>query len=90
VFRPFSVGHAGLAFPSGHAALAFAVAVVLGTAFPQARWWFLLLASGVAASRVLMGEHFLSDVIAGAGVGYACARAVLAVPRVRRLMAVAA
>lgn len=35
-----------------------------------------------------MGEHFLSDVIAGAGVGYVCARLVLAVPRVRRLMAV--
>jgi undecaprenyl-diphosphatase len=88
LFRtPFSREHSGLTFPSGHTALAFAVAAVLGAAFPQARWWFLFLACGVGASRVLMGEHVLSDVIAGGGVGYACARGVLAVPRVRRLMA---
>ena len=89
LFRPtFSREHSGLTFPSGHTALAFAAFAVLARAFPRARWWFLFLASGVAASRVLMGEHFLSDVIAGAGVGYVCARGVLAVPRVRRLMAV--
>jgi membrane-associated phospholipid phosphatase len=86
-FRPFSLGHSGLTFPSGHAALAFAAFCVLGRAFPPARWWFLFLACGVAASRVLMGEHFLSDVVAGAGIGYSCARGVLLVPRVRRLMA---
>jgi membrane-associated phospholipid phosphatase len=91
LFRPpFSGRHSGLTFPSGHAALAFASFAVLGAAFPRARWWFLFLACGIAASRVLMGEHFLSDVIAGAGVGYACAHGVLALPRVRRLMAVAA
>lgn len=88
LLRPFSWEHSGLTFPSGHAALAFAAFAVLGRAFPRARWWFLFLACGVAASRVLMGEHFLSDVIAGAGVGYVCARAVLAVPRLHRLMTV--
>jgi len=31
-----------------------------------------------------MGEHFLSDVIAGSFVGYACASTLLAVPRLRR------
>jgi membrane-associated phospholipid phosphatase len=88
LFRPpFSGRHRDLTFPSGHAALAFAAFTVLGRAFPRGRWWFLALACGVAASRVLVGEHFLSDVVAGAGVGYLCARAVLAVPRVRRLMA---
>jgi len=87
LFRPpFSGNHSGLTFPSGHAALAFAAFAVLARAFPAARWWFLFLAAGVATSRVLMGEHFLSDVVAGAGVGYVCGRAVLALPRVRRLM----
>jgi membrane-associated phospholipid phosphatase len=88
LFRPpFSGNHSGLTMPSGHAALAFAAFAVLARAFPRARGWFLFLACGVAASRVLMGEHFLSDVVAGAGVGYVSARAVLAVPRVRMLMA---
>jgi hypothetical protein len=87
LFRPFSWSHGGLTLPSGHSALAFAMAAVLGAAFPRARWWFLSLAGGVAASRVLMGEHFLSDVIAGSGVGYACAHALFAVPRVRRILA---
>jgi len=72
-----------LTFPSGHATLAFAFFVVLGAMFPRGRWWFLLLAAGTAASRVLMGEHFLSDVIAGAGVGYLCARLLLRLPRAR-------
>jgi membrane-associated phospholipid phosphatase len=85
---PFSGRHRDLAFPSGHAALAFAAFTVLGRAFPRGRWWFLLLACAVAASRVLVGEHFLSDVVAGGGVGYACARAILFVPAVRRWMAV--
>jgi len=76
----------GLTLPSGHTALAFATFVVLAAAFPRARWWFLALACGVGASRVLMGEHFVSDVVAGAGVGYACARALLAVPRIDRIM----
>jgi len=88
-FRPPFSGFrelSGLTFPSGHTALAFATFVVLAAAFPRARWWFLALACGVGASRVLMGEHFVSDVVAGAGVGYACAHALLAVPRVRRVM----
>jgi len=84
LFRPpFSGRHGDLTLPSGHAALAFAVFTVLGRAFPRGWWWFLLLACGVAASRVLMGAHFLSDVIAGAGLGYASARALLALPPMR-------
>jgi membrane-associated phospholipid phosphatase len=85
LFRPpFSGPHEDLALPSGHTALAFAVLTVLGRILPRGRWWFCLLACGTAASRVLVGEHFLSDVVAGAGLGYASARAILAVPRVRR------
>lgn len=79
LFRPpFTGPHRDLALPSGHTALAFAVFTVLGRAFPRGRWWFYLLGCGVAASRVLVGEHFLSDVVAGAGLGYVSARAILA------------
>jgi len=77
-------GLSGVTFPSGHSALAFATASVLVACFRRGRFWFFALACGVAASRVLMGEHFLSDVIAGSFVGCACASAFLAVPRLRR------
>ncbi|MHC4490489.1 MAG: phosphatase PAP2 family protein [Planctomycetota bacterium] len=77
-------GLSALTFPSGHSALAFATAAVLVACFRRGRFWFFALACGVAVSRVLMGEHFLSDVIAGSFVGYTCASALLAVPRLRR------
>jgi membrane-associated phospholipid phosphatase len=72
-----------LSLPSGHATLAFAACTALSFFFPLGRRWFLALACGVALSRVLMGEHFLSDVIAGAAVGYVSARLVFAFPWIR-------
>ena len=81
--RPFS-GMSGLTFPSGHTALAFAAFAALAAFFPRGRWWFLILACLVGLSRMLMGEHFLSDVIAGAGVGYASGALLLAIPAIRR------
>jgi len=89
VFRdPFSgfARSGGLTFPSGHATLAFATFAALSAMFPRGKPWFLLLACANAVSRVLMGEHFVSDVVAGAGVGYACAALVLARPRFRAAM----
>jgi membrane-associated phospholipid phosphatase len=86
-FRGLFAGYRGLSattFPSGHSALAFATAAVLVACFRRGRLWFYPLAAGVAASRMLMGEHFLSDVVAGSMVGYACASALLAIPRLRR------
>jgi undecaprenyl-diphosphatase len=56
-------------FPSGHAMNAFALATVLGLAFPWAASLLALVAASVAASRVVLGLHFLSDVVAGSGLG---------------------
>ena len=75
---PFRAGGGPLSFPSGHTVLAFATFTALGRFFPRGRHLFLALACGVAMSRCLMGEHFLSDVVAGAGLGHATARGVLA------------
>jgi hypothetical protein len=60
------------AFPSGHAASAFATASVLERHFGYRNSWpALVAASYVAASRLHDNRHFLSDVIFGAAVGTA-------------------
>ena len=61
-------------FPSGHSITAFAVAVPLSHFYPTAEPGLLFIAGNVAISRIMLGMHFLSDVIAGmllgAGLGY--------------------
>jgi undecaprenyl-diphosphatase len=56
-------------FPSGHSTTAFAVAVSLGSFYPEIMPLLLLLAANVAVSRVVVGMHFLSDVNVGSGTG---------------------
>jgi membrane-associated phospholipid phosphatase len=60
------------AFPSGHAASAFAMASVLERHLGyRASWPALAAASYVAASRLVDNRHFLSDVVFGAALGEA-------------------
>jgi undecaprenyl-diphosphatase len=56
-------------FPSGHALNSFAIGTVVALAFPFLALPVLAVAASVAASRVVLGLHWLSDVIAGAIVG---------------------
>lgn len=56
-------------FPSGHTITAFAVAVSLSMFYPELAAGLLFCAVSVALSRVLLGMHFLSDVLAGAAIG---------------------
>ncbi len=56
-------------FPSGHALNAFAVGSVVALAYPSAALPVLGLAASIAASRVVLGLHWLSDVLAGALAG---------------------
>jgi undecaprenyl-diphosphatase len=56
-------------FPSGHTITAFAVAVPVIVHFPGSAPGVLFCAFSIAASRVLLGMHFLSDVLAGAVIG---------------------
>jgi undecaprenyl-diphosphatase len=62
-------------FPSGHTADAFAFAVAVSLIYPK--WYFILpgliWATMVGYSRMSLGVHFPSDVIAGAIIGAACA-----------------
>ena len=56
-------------FPSGHTITAFAVTVSLSRFYPELTAGLLFCAVSVAASRILLGMHFLSDVLAGAAIG---------------------
>ena len=56
-------------FPSGHSTTAFAVALSLGSFYPEILPLLLILAANVAISRVVVGMHFLSDVVVGSGAG---------------------
>ena len=61
----------GPSFPSGHASLAFATATSLSMAYPK---WYIIApsfawASAVSYSRMALGVHYPSDVLAGAIIG---------------------
>ena len=58
-----------VSFPSGHTMTAFAVAVPLLLFYPTLAVGLLFCALSIAMSRILLGMHFLSDVIAGALIG---------------------
>lgn|SRR6185503_510045 len=68
---------AGLSFPSGHTAMAFASATVLQRHFGwKAGIPAYAVASYVAASRVQTQRHYLSDVAFGAALGIVAGRTV--------------
>lgn len=72
--RPFdSVGFLGLldsSFPSAHATLGFACATLLWWEFPRIGWFYFLFAGTIGLARIYVRQHYLSDVIAGAILGY--------------------
>lgn len=81
--RPFA-SHAGVqpvtapldrySFPSGHTMHAACFLTLLGVYFPPVMWLLLPFGVSVAASRVVLGLHYPSDVAAGALIGWLLAR----------------
>lgn len=56
--------------PSSHTAAGVALAVFLAAVYPKLRPLCIFLAFIVGVARVLLGAHYLSDVLAGATLGY--------------------
>lgn len=64
--------HLNNSFPSGHTTAAFTFITVLVLAFEKKIWIQLaapIFASAVGFSRVYLGQHYLSDIVAGAVLG---------------------
>ncbi|MFB6203911.1 MAG: phosphatase PAP2 family protein [Candidatus Nanohaloarchaea archaeon] len=66
-----------LAFPSGHTTVAFSVATVLAHETREKKLYVYSVAALIGISRIYLGLHYPTDVIAGAFLGYSMARTVL-------------
>jgi undecaprenyl-diphosphatase len=56
-------------FPSSHATNSFALAVLLGWAWPRRWGTFIGLALLVSYSRIYLGVHYPGDILGGAALG---------------------
>ena len=65
-FDFFGVEYEATSFPSGHATTIWAFCLAMTLLFPRYRLVWYVLAFLVSISRVIVGAHYLSDVLAGA------------------------
>lgn len=63
--------------PSGHTSAAFLMADLLSHFYPFLNGIYYLWASLISLSRLFLGVHFMSDLVAGAFLGTICAELIL-------------
>lgn len=56
-------------FPSGHTSASFMMTAIISVLMPALSPVFLVWAIGVGSSRVILGVHFPTDILAGAVLG---------------------
>lgn len=56
-------------FPSGHTITAFAITVTIGRGYPVLLSGLVFCSMSIAASRILLGLHYVTDVLAGILIG---------------------
>ena len=59
-------------FPSGHTSTIFILALACSTIVPKLKYFFLLFALIVSFSRIVVGAHFITDIIGGIIVAFLC------------------
>jgi len=64
-FNFFSTDASFHSFPSGHSSTIFAVTLIMILLTPRLKLFFLFFGCVVALSRVVVGAHFTTDIIAG-------------------------
>lgn len=69
-FQPFAFDYDFASFPSGHATTICALGATLAILWPRARFFLMAAAVWIAATRFLIGSHFLSDVVGGVLLGF--------------------
>ena len=69
LYLPLAWRAAYASMPSGHATTAFAAAVAVSLLWPRLRVPMFLYALVIAASRVVLDAHYVSDVFIGAIIG---------------------
>ncbi len=65
-FNFFTLNSNFHSFPSGHSSTIFIVCFIVAVTFPKLKYFFYFLSSIIALSRVVVGAHFFTDIIAGA------------------------
>ena len=68
-FNYFGVGYDLNSFPSGHTVTAFSLAAAVSILFPRTGIVAFIIAISIGMTRIILTSHYLSDVIAGAGIG---------------------
>lgn len=68
----FGIDMKDYSFPSGHTTASFCMATVISANYPQLLLFAMLFAFLIGISRIYLGVHFPSDVLAGAILGITC------------------